>query len=161
MPTSTLTYQATMCAKTREPLHGFSTLALCSYWSPAKQSTRTRTRTIKHFNPTHPLQSPQLHLKMSEGLSEHTRNLPPLKVGDHVRIQNQTSNHLNKWNRTGRVVKVKQYRQYPKRVDGSGRTKMRNGKFLRKLTPVNLDQNPYSTHHPTYSLLQNYALTRS
>ena len=104
---------------------------------------------LEHLNSMHPLQSPQRHLKMSERLSEHTRNLPPLKVGDHVRIQNQTNNYLTKWDRTGRVVKVKQYHQYLIRVDGSGRIKMKNRKFLRKFTPLISDQKPYPTHHPT------------
>ena len=84
------------------------------------------------------------HLKISERLSEHTRILPPLKVGGHVRIQNQTSNHPKKWDRTGRVVEVKQYHQYLIRVDGSGRITMRNRTFLRKLTPVIVDQMPTS-----------------
>ena len=98
---------------------------------------------LEHLNPMHPLQSPQRYLKMSERLSEHTRSLPPLKVGDHVRIENQTNNYLTKWDRTGRVVKVKQYHQYLIRVDGSGRIKMKNRKFLRKFTPPIPDQKPY------------------
>ena len=39
-------------------------------------------------------------------------------------------------NRMGRVVEVKQYHQYLRRVDGSGHITMRNRKFLRKFTPV-------------------------
>ena len=40
---------------------------------------------------------------------EHTRRLPPLAVGDTVRIQNQTGNHPLKWDKTGRVVEVRQF----------------------------------------------------
>ena len=105
--------------------------------------------TLEHLNPMHPLQSPQRHLKMSERLSKQTRNLPPLKVGDHVRIQDETGTHPKKWDRTGRVVKVKQYHQYLIRVDGSGHIKMKNIRFLRKFTLVTPDQQSYPTHHPT------------
>ena len=33
------------------------------------------------------------HMRSAEKLCEHTRRLPPLAVGDTVRIQNQTGNH--------------------------------------------------------------------
>ena len=76
------------------------------------------------------------HHRISERLTEHTRNLPPLKVGDHVRIQNQRGVNPTKWDRTGIVVEVRQYDQYIVRVDGSGRATLRNRKFLRKYVPV-------------------------
>ena len=68
--------------------------------------------------------------------SEHTKRLPPLVVGDSVRIQNQVGAHPNKWDKTGNVIKVRQFDQYVIRVDGSGRVTIRNRKFLRKYTPV-------------------------
>ena len=76
------------------------------------------------------------HQLAAERLSEHTRSLPPLSVGDHVRIQNQTGHHPTKWDRTGLVIEVRQFDQYVIRVDGSGRVTLRNRKFLRKYTPV-------------------------
>ena len=76
------------------------------------------------------------HHKISERLSEHTRHLPPLKVGDHVRLQNQTGPHPTKWDRTGLVIEVRQFDQYVIRVDGSGRVTLRNRRFLRQYTPV-------------------------
>ena len=33
------------------------------------------------------------HMKAAERWSEHTRQLPPLVVGDHVRVQNQIGSH--------------------------------------------------------------------
>jgi hypothetical protein len=72
------------------------------------------------------------HTRAEELLSEHTRALPPLRVGDHVRIQNQTGNAPRKWDRTGLVVEVRQHDQYVIRVDGSGRVTLRNRRFLRK-----------------------------
>ena len=76
------------------------------------------------------------HMKAAERWSEHTLRLPPLKVGDTVRIQNQTGLHPKKWDKTGLVVEVRQFDQYVIRVDGSGRVTLRNRKFLRKFMPV-------------------------
>jgi len=76
------------------------------------------------------------HMRLTERWEEHTRILPPLCVGDHVRIQNQMGPHPNKWDKTGLVVEVKQYNQYLIRVDGSKRVTLRNRKFLRKFKPI-------------------------
>ena len=77
------------------------------------------------------------HMKMSERLSEHTKHLPPLAVGEHVRIQNQIGPNPTKWDKTGQVIEVRQFDQYVIRLDGSGRVTLRNRKFLRKFEPVN------------------------
>ena len=76
------------------------------------------------------------HSLAQDRWSEHTKVLTPLKIGDRVRIQNQTGNYPNKWDRTGSVVEVKQYHQYQIRVDGSGRLTLRNRRYLRKFTPA-------------------------
>ena len=76
------------------------------------------------------------HMKISERLTEHTRILPPLVVGDCVRIQNQRGHYPTKWDKTGVVIEVRQYDQYVVKVDGSNRVTLRNRKFLRKFTPV-------------------------
>ena len=76
------------------------------------------------------------HMRDAERWSEHTKRLPPLVVGDRVRIQNQTGPHPLKWDKTGVVIEVRQYDQYVVRVDGSGRVTLRNRKFLRKYVPV-------------------------
>ena len=76
------------------------------------------------------------HIKAEERWSEHTKRLPPLKVGDAVRIQNQVGPHPNKWDKTGIVTEVRQFNQYIVRVDGSGRATLRNRKFLRKFVPM-------------------------
>ena len=75
------------------------------------------------------------YIQQQEKWSEHTKPLPPLQVGDRVRIQNQTGLHPNKWDRTGTVIEVRQFHQYLIRVDGSGRQTLRNRKFLRKFVP--------------------------
>ena len=52
------------------------------------------------------------HMRAAERWTENTKRLPPLKVGDFVCIQNQTGSHPLKWDKTGRVIKVKQFDQY-------------------------------------------------
>lgn len=76
------------------------------------------------------------HMRAAERLSEHTRPLSPLVIGDYVRIQNQMGPHPTKWDKTGIIVEVRQFDQYVVRVDGSGRVTLRNRKFLRKYIPV-------------------------
>ena len=76
------------------------------------------------------------HMRAAERWSEHTKQLPPLVVGDHVRIQNQIGPNPRKWDKTGLVIEVRQHDQYVARIDGSGRVTLRNRKFLRKYLPV-------------------------
>ena len=76
------------------------------------------------------------HMRCAENLTEHTKRLPPLAVGDHVRLQNQIGSYPHKWDKTGVVIEVRQYDQYVIRVDGSRRVTLRNRKFLRKYIPV-------------------------
>ncbi len=73
---------------------------------------------------------------MAEKWTEHTKRLPPLKIGNHVRIQNQTGPQPNRWHKTGVVVEVRQFDQYVVQVDGSGRVTLRNRKFLRLYEPM-------------------------
>lgn len=76
------------------------------------------------------------HMKEAERLSEHTKRLLPLSIGNHVRIQNQVGPHPLIWDKTGIVIEVRQFDQYVIRVDGSGRVTLRNRKFLRRYIPV-------------------------
>ena len=84
------------------------------------------------------------HMQAQERLSEHTRRLPPLKVGDHVRIQNQMGHYPLKWDKTGIIVEVRQYDQYLVKTDGSNRTTLRNRKFLRHFIPAQATPPPRS-----------------
>ena len=70
-----------------------------------------------------------------ERWEEHSRRLPALKVGDTVFVQNQTGNHPRRFDRTGVVVEVRQNDAYMVKLDGSGRTSLRNRKFLRQFVP--------------------------
>ena len=79
------------------------------------------------------------HMANHERWIEHTRSLPPLSVGHHVRIQNQVGSYPLRWDKTGVVIEVCQFHQYVVIVDGSGRITIRNRKFLCRYIPV---------HHP-------------
>ena len=76
------------------------------------------------------------HMKAAERWSEHTRRLPPLAVGNHVCIQNQTGPHSTKWDKTGIIIEVRQFDQYVVRVDRSDRVTICNRKYLRKYIPI-------------------------
>ena len=65
------------------------------------------------------------------------KKLAPLNVGDRVFLQNQTGHNPRRWERTGIVLETKEYDQYLVKVDGTGRAKLRNRKFLRKFSPIN------------------------
>ncbi|KAG1659793.1 hypothetical protein GQR58_022325 [Nymphon striatum] len=82
----------------------------------------------------------------SERLVEHTKRLPPLVVGDLVRIQNQTGRNPLKRDKTGHIIEVRQYDQFVVRVDGSGRVTPRLGKIglkmLVKVIAVQEDTGP-------------------
>ncbi|KAJ8365105.1 hypothetical protein SKAU_G00139360 [Synaphobranchus kaupii] len=82
------------------------------------------------------------HIRTADTWAEHTKRLPPLVVGDLVRVQNQTGPYPNKWDRTGSVVEVRQHDQYVVKIDGSGRITLRNRRFLRKFSPVRNDLPP-------------------
>ena len=67
--------------------------------------------------------------------SENTKPLEPLRVGDHVLIQNQTGNHPKRWDKRGVVASCEGFDQYIVVVDGSRRLTRRNRKFLRRFEP--------------------------
>ena len=71
--------------------------------------------------------------KMMESYDNGSRVLPPLTVGDSVRVQNQTTTRTTKWDKTGRVTKDLGNRQYEVLLDGSRRITMRNRKHLRRI----------------------------
>ena len=95
------------------------------------------------------------HMRIAERLHQNTKQLPPLRVGDHVRIQNQVGKEPLRWDKTGIVVEVRQHDQYVIRVDGSGRVTLRNRKFLRKFQLYEP-----SIHSPTTVPILNHQITR-
>jgi hypothetical protein len=70
-----------------------------------------------------------------ETLHEHCRNIPPLRHGDRVFVQNQVGHHPTKWDRSGTVVECREHDQYIVKIDGTGRLALRNRRFLRRFEP--------------------------
>ena len=93
------------------------------------------------------------HKRCHERLSEHTKALPPLQVGDHVAIQNQHGNQLLKWDKCGVVVSCEGFDKYGVKVLGLGRLTHRNRQHLRQYTPELLStadrQKNNMVYHPT------------
>ena len=90
------------------------------------------------------------HNREREKWDEHTKNLKPLNLGDHVYIQNMIGYNPLRWDRTGVIVEAKPFKQYSVKVDGTGRVTLRNRKHLRKFIPYyNKDYNiPMITTQP-------------
>ena len=79
------------------------------------------------------------YTRTMESLDKGTRDLPKLKTGDRVFIQNQHGPHPTKLDASGIIMEVGHHNQYTVKVDGSGRLTTRNRRFLRKYTPATLD----------------------
>ena len=66
--------------------------------------------------------------RVCEKTDGKTKNLKPLQMGQHVRVQDPVS---GKWDRSGTVIEGRGYRQYRIRLEGSGRVSLRNRRHLR------------------------------
>ena len=88
-------------------------------WSAKEEAIRTRL------------------VRSCEDLEEGSKELPALREGDSVFIQNQdkSSGRPNKWDRQGKIVAAKNNDQYLVKVDGTGRLTLRNRRFLKKYQP--------------------------
>ena len=78
------------------------------------------------------------YIKSMERLNEHSRCVPPLKVGDNVFVQNQKGHYPNKWDSSGVIVEVKDFDEYLIKLTGSGRITLRNQRLIRKFEPHTL-----------------------
>ena len=72
--------------------------------------------------------------KTCKKLEQNSKELPPLREGDTVFIQNQSKafGKPNKWDREGTIIQTGVNDQYLVRVHGTGRITLRSRKFLRK-----------------------------
>lgn len=66
--------------------------------------------------------------------TENRQQLNPLRIGEHVSIQNQHGHKPLRWDNTGTIVETLPHRQYRVLVDGSRRTTLRNRRYLRKIS---------------------------
>ena len=100
------------------------------------------------------------HATELERLSLRAHELPPLNIGDSVRLQNQVGNHPRRWDRTGVIIELGPGpRQYLVRADGSGRVTLRNQKFLRKCTTVADPPFPAAIVPPPYPQMVQDSVT--
>jgi hypothetical protein len=81
-----------------------------------------------------------------ERWSASAHDLPPLKVGDHVFVQNQSGNYPKRWDKRAVVIEVLQNHQYRVRIDGSRTASLRNRQFLRRFKPVTAE--PFVSGQP-------------
>ena len=75
------------------------------------------------------------HEKCHDKLSEHTKQLPALTVGDNVALQDCHGNDPLRWTKRGKVVSVEGYDKYGVKVLGSGRLTFRNRAHLKRYVP--------------------------
>ena len=75
----------------------------------------------------------QRHARREIELSEHTKKLTPLKVGQVVMVQNQSGNNPTRWDKSGTIVEVMPYDKYRVKIDGTGRLTIRNRRFLKPI----------------------------
>ena len=66
------------------------------------------------------------YVKTIENLSKHTKQLPPLWIGDHIFEQNWLSNTPGKWDCSGVILESKGHDQYVVKITGTGRLTLRN-----------------------------------
>ena len=92
------------------------------------------------------------HAKREKDLTEHTKVLVPLRVGQVVLVQNQSGNNPLRWNRSGQVVEVLPFDQYRIKMDGTGRSSLRNRKFLRAIIPFSQSASDIPQPLPTTTL---------
>ena len=98
-------------------------------------------------------------VKTCERLDQNSKDLPPLREGDMVFIQNQNQAYgkPKKWDREGTIVEVGDNNQYRVRVHGTGRLTLRNRRFLRKFAQMGqtLEANPMLYNTPPSASTQN------
>ena len=75
------------------------------------------------------------HLAKGLELAQGTKDHVPLVPGTVVMVQNQVGKSALKWDKSGVVVADRGNSQYLVKLDGSGRTTLRNRAFLKRVTP--------------------------
>ena len=73
------------------------------------------------------------HARREVDLSEHTKVLKPLDVGQVVMVQNQAGNSPKRWDKSGVIIEVLDFDKYKVKLDGTGRMTIRNRRFLKPI----------------------------
>merc|ERR1711867_414011 len=77
---------------------------------------------------------------VEQNLGGRVRDLPDLKVGEMVQIQNQRGVDPKRWCKSGKIVEKLDFNQYLVKVDGGGRLTRRNRRFLKKIISTLADK---------------------
>ena len=77
---------------------------------------------------------------VEKNLGGRVRDLPDLKVGEMVQIQNQHGVDPKRWCKSGKIVEKLDFNQYLVKVDGGGRLTRRNRRFLKKIVSTLADK---------------------
>ena len=89
-------------------------------------------------------------VRSCEQLEPGSSELPPLREGDQVFVQNQNKSNgrQNKWDRQGTIIASKDNDQHLVKIHGTGRLTLRNRRFLRKfeLRPQSVQPPPTYCH---------------
>ena len=83
--------------------------------------------------------------RQKEAYDIHAKQLPHLRVGTEVAIQDPVS---GAWDKSGTVMERYPYRQYLVKIDGSGRLTRRNRRHLKYLPPGNPQYHPPTQQGP-------------
>merc|ERR1712237_103620 len=70
---------------------------------------------------------------MKQSYDKGSKALPPLAVGDRVRVQNRTTIRTTRWDKTGIITATLGDRKYEVMMDGSRRITTRNRRHLRRI----------------------------
>ena len=70
---------------------------------------------------------------VTEAYDQGSRPLPPLSIGDHMRVQNQTTTRTTNWDKTDVITAILGERKYKIMMDRSCHLTTRNRRHLRRI----------------------------
>ena len=79
-----------------------------------------------------------------EVLSEHTKKVNELKVGESLLVLNQMGRHARKWDSLSVVVELLPFQQYQVKLDKLGQVSLRNRRLIGKMMVLEYRKQPHS-----------------
>ena len=101
------------------------------------------------------------HARMKTSYNRGSKELTPLMIGDVVRVQNQTTVRGTRWDRTGIIVETLPYRKYRVKINGGGRTTVRNRRFLCKIPAGNPTEGTPRLKAPDHQVVNDHVTFNS
>ena len=75
------------------------------------------------------------HYAKADKVAPNKKELPPLKPGDYVYVQDQVSPSPKRWSKSGQVLESLPYDSFLIKLDGSNKVTKRNRQYLRRFQP--------------------------